>query len=140
MQACDAIKRRAHAAGVECISLKLLAKMDLPTFVTINTGELFMRLSITGLILLAISVSSYAVGPPEPMARVEFDVMMQSISNWKRWGSDDELGTLNLITPAKRVAAAALVKDGITVSLALDLNKIKDELNGNPFEHELGVG
>jgi len=74
------------------------------------------------------------------MARAEFDNMMESISNWKRWGDDDQLGTLNLITAAKRVAAAALVKDGVTVSLALDLNKIKSEFNGNPFEHELAVG
>ena len=27
-------------------------------------------------------------------------------SNWGRWGPDDEMGALNLITPAKRVAAA----------------------------------
>ena len=40
------------------------------------------------------------------------------LSNWGRWGAADELGTLNLITPAKRRAAVALVKDGITVSLA----------------------
>lgn len=99
-----------------------------------------MRSFVTMLILLAISVSSFAEGPPANMTRVEFDALMQSISNWNRWGSDDELGTLNLITPAKRIAAAALVKDGITVSLALDLNKIRDDLNGNPFEHELGVG
>lgn len=99
-----------------------------------------MQRLITGLILITISVSSYAAGPPEPMAKAEFDAMIQSISNWKRWGSDDELGTLNLITPEKRVAAAALVKDGITVSLELDVNKIKSEFNGNPFEHELSTG
>ena len=40
------------------------------------------------------------------------------LSNWGRWGKDDELGTLNLITPAKRKAAAALVREGVTVSLA----------------------
>ena len=40
------------------------------------------------------------------------------LSNWGRWGKDDEMGTLNLITPAKRKQAAALVREGITVSLA----------------------
>ena len=40
------------------------------------------------------------------------------LSNWGRWGKDDELGTLNLITPAKRRAAAALVREGFAVSLA----------------------
>lgn len=98
-----------------------------------------MRQLIMGIMLLILSVSSLAAGPPAPMTKVEFDALMKEISNWGRWGNDDELGTLNLITPAKRVAAAALVKDGVTVSLALNLNKIKDDLNANPFEHELGV-
>ena len=43
---------------------------------------------------------------------------LRSLSNWGRWGADDELGTINLITPAKRVAAAALVRDGVSVSCA----------------------
>ena len=34
---------------------------------------------------------------------------MTSLSNWGRWGADDELGTLNLITPEKRAQAAGLV-------------------------------
>ena len=38
--------------------------------------------------------------------------------NWGRWGADDQLGAVNLITPAKRAAAAALVKTGRTVSLS----------------------
>jgi len=43
---------------------------------------------------------------------------MEELSNWGRWGADDELGSSNLITPAKRRAAAALVTEGISVSLA----------------------
>jgi len=55
------------------------------------------------------TAQSWAVGEPEHMSRTEFDSMMQDISNWGRWGKDDELGTLNLITPAVRKAAASLV-------------------------------
>jgi len=33
--------------------------------------------------------------------------MISSLSNWGRWGADDQLGTMNLITPAKRKRAAA---------------------------------
>lgn len=44
--------------------------------------------------------------------------MISSLSNWGRWGTDDELGTINLITPAKRKRAAALVQDGVPVSCA----------------------
>jgi kynurenine formamidase len=40
----------------------------------------------------------------------------EKYSNWGRWGKDDQLGTLNLITPAKRVQAAGLVREGVTVS------------------------
>ncbi|MQG65204.1 MAG: hypothetical protein FI706_08085, partial [SAR202 cluster bacterium] len=43
---------------------------------------------------------------------------MESLSNWGRWSDDDQLGCLNLITPAKRRQAAALVKDGVPVSCA----------------------
>jgi kynurenine formamidase len=45
----------------------------------------------------------------------------KSLSNWGRWGADDEQGTLNLITPAKRLQAAALVREGIVVSCARPL-------------------
>ena len=41
---------------------------------------------------------------------------ISSLSNWGRWGPDDEMGTLNLVTPEKRREAAGLVRDGITVS------------------------
>ncbi len=45
----------------------------------------------------------------------------QRVDNAGRWGADDELGTLNYITPAHRVAAARLVRSGTTVSLARPL-------------------
>lgn len=37
----------------------------------------------------------------------------ESVKNWGRWGADDQLGTINLITPARRKRAAALVQDGV---------------------------
>ncbi len=43
---------------------------------------------------------------------------LRSLSNWARWGSADQLGTINLITPAKRIAAAGLVRDGVSVTCA----------------------
>lgn len=41
-----------------------------------------------------------------------------TLSNWGRWGDDDQRGCLNLITPAKGKQAAALVQDGTPVSCA----------------------
>lgn len=43
---------------------------------------------------------------------------MQSLSNWGRWGPDDQRGTLNLITPEITRRAVALVQEGSTVSCA----------------------
>lgn len=74
------------------------------------------------------------------MSKVEFDTLMKEISNWGRWGKDDQLVTLNLITPATRLMATSLVQNGTAVSLTLPLNKVKDALNVNPFEHQLFVG
>ena len=48
----------------------------------------------------------------------EYDRWQTELTNWGRWGKDDQMGALNLITPAKRKQAAALVKEGISVSLA----------------------
>ena len=39
--------------------------------------------------------------------------------NWGRWGDDDEIGTLNFITPEKVVEAARLVKQGKVISMGL---------------------
>jgi kynurenine formamidase len=38
-------------------------------------------------------------------------------SNWGRWGSDDERGTLNFIGPAEIAAAARLVRHGVVIPL-----------------------
>ena len=51
----------------------------------------------------------------------EYERALDELSNWGRWGPEDELGTANLITPEKRRAAAALVTEGISVSLAHDI-------------------
>lgn len=47
----------------------------------------------------------------------------KELSNWGRWGKDDERGLLNLITPEKTKQAVLLVKEGKTVSL--QMNPIK---------------
>jgi len=43
------------------------------------------------------------------------------LSNWGRWGEDDQLGALRWITPEKRLAAARLVRSGRTVGCARPL-------------------
>ena len=51
----------------------------------------------------------------------EFFELLKRLHNRGRWGEDDELGALNHITPAKRAAAASLVRKGATFSLGLPL-------------------
>jgi kynurenine formamidase len=43
------------------------------------------------------------------------------LSNWGRWGPDDELGTPNLITPEKTKRALATVQEGFSVSLSREI-------------------
>ena len=47
---------------------------------------------------------------PAPVTLREFDETFEAVKNWGRWGSDDELGTLNFITPETVRAAAGLVR------------------------------
>ena len=45
-----------------------------------------------------------------------------SLSNWGRWGDEDELGTMNHITPETRRRAASLVQEGVAVSCSRTLS------------------
>lgn len=94
-------------------------------------------MAILGLICIQ---SPSTVRAQEEVSSEEFHRWITEISNWGRWGKDDELGTLNLITDEKRKAAAQLVRDGVSVSLSLDLNTKVDALNANPFKQSLTTG
>lgn len=66
---------------------------------------------------------------------------MSEVSNWGRWGDSDQLGTLNLITPAQRLAASELIRSGVAVSLARELETEASAHNTFPFVHEMtGTG
>lgn len=58
---------------------------------------------------------------PTIATEADFRRAMKELSNWGRWGDQDELGAANLITPAKRKRALALAKEGVTISLAHDI-------------------
>jgi len=46
---------------------------------------------------------------------------IDELSNTGRWGDDDVLGTLNFITPEIRVAAAATVREGMSIGCSFPL-------------------
>src|ERR1700687_786240 len=78
------------------------------------------------IVLCSLGITAAFVGdaasrgsPPRPLvSKAQYEAWQTQLSNWGRWGKDDELGTLNLITPAKRRAALDLVKEGVPVSLS----------------------
>ncbi len=75
-----------------------------------------------------------------PRNAAEFDQMFHQISNWGRWGADDQLGSANLVTDAKRKQAVSLVKQGISVSLAHNPLTEAAADNTSPFEHTMNRG
>ena len=94
-----------------------------------------MTLKTCAFVLVGLVAIAMAADPP--LDKAMLDRWMQELSNWGRWGKDDQMGTVNLITPAKRKAAAALVKEGYSVSLSSDAETVKSADNEFPFGHEM---
>src|SRR3954469_24217609 len=62
----------------------------------------------------------------------EFERIFESVKNWGTWGPDDEIGTMNYVTPARVRAAAGLVRSGRRVSMAIPINTVAGPDNQNP--------
>ncbi len=88
----------------------------------------------------AVSRQAVAEGEryPRNLTKEDVDRWMTELSNWGRWGKDDQAGTVNLITPATRKAAAALVREGVSVSMALDADLPKEGSTGGPLPMMMG--
>jgi kynurenine formamidase len=67
----------------------------------------------------------------------EFRQLFERVSNWGRWGPNDERGTVNLLTPERVAAAAGLVQSGRRVSLSRPLNTEQEPANPEPAEHRM---
>ena len=100
-----------------------------------------------GIVVIALAAALAVTGevgrstqePSDPplVSQEQFDLWTVELSNWGRWGPDDELGMANLITPAKRAAAAALVSEGFTVSLASNAQNYESVDVPCPIEWEM---
>lgn len=104
-----------------------------------------MRALVAFIVVIALAVTVGSAAPSQrgssgaaadrpPVSQAEYLRWQTDLSNWGRWGTDDEMGTLNLITPAKRKAAAALVKEGTSISLAFDARTEKTVETPCPIE------
>ncbi len=72
---------------------------------------------------------------PPRLTVQEVRSVYEKISNWGRWGKDDERGALNFITAKKRAHAATLAKTGDIVSLAQPLSTKTTPDNPQPVTH-----
>ncbi|NVJ24090.1 cyclase family protein [Myxococcus sp. AM011] len=102
--------------------------------------------SIQVLVLLAsVGLTGVAVATPPPSTPVSrglsspeaIQTWKTQHRNWGRWGPEDQLGTANLITPAKRKEAARLVREGVSVSLAHTLETRQAADVPSPLEHQM---
>jgi kynurenine formamidase len=96
-----------------------------------------LTLLVASILGLTAQQLSSQTAPPRAVTAAEYESWKKDLSNWGRWGKDDQIGALNLITAAKRKEAAALVKEGFSVSLAGDADTVKAVDNPFPYEHEM---
>ena len=109
-----------------------------------NRSAAFRKASSASLIsmvlvgLIAVR-SARSQSPPRPTIATEADFQraMKELSNWGRWGANDELGAANLITPAKRKQAVALAREGLSISLGHDIVQEKAADAPNILERAL---
>jgi kynurenine formamidase len=81
-----------------------------------------------------------ASGSGQKVSLEEFERIYESVKNWGRWGPDDQLGTLNLITPERVRTAGSLVRSGRRVSMAIPINTVAGPDNPNPAIHMVTQG
>ena len=82
-------------------------------------------------------IGAQSTGTRPTVTREMIDAWMKELSNWGRWGKTDQLGAVNLITPQVRRRAAALVKEGFSVSLSRDADSVRAVDNSRPFERKM---
>jgi kynurenine formamidase len=106
-----------------------------------------MRILIAATLVVAATASGFTdgqtpapAGNRSPVNAEEFDRLFQQVKNWGRWGADDQLGSVNLITAATRRKALSLAKTGQTVSLVHNPLTEKADDNTSPFEHTMNPG
>ena len=98
----------------------------------------FAILGVLPVLVLGIAGTLAAPAQERPAVTVEtVERWMTELSSWGRWGKDDRLGALNLITSEKRKAAAGLVRDGVSVSLAHDMLETVAPDTPAPLEHTM---
>lgn len=94
-------------------------------------------LAAVALVFGIAAVTGGSAQTPPALTQQQVDAWMTQLSNWGRWGKADGIGTLNLITAAKKRQALSLVRDGVSVSLAHTIDKEQAPDNGRPLGQQM---
>src|SRR5512147_537002 len=100
----------------------------------LTASSLFLLLAIG--VLTVVHANQTSTTAPQ-VTDADIKKWMTTLSNWGRWGKDDQRGTLNLITPAVRKQALALVKEGTAVSLAHTVDKAQAPDSPRPLGQQM---
>jgi kynurenine formamidase len=73
----------------------------------------------------------------EQVSAAAFGALFDQVSTWGRWGDEDERGALHHLTPSRVVAAAGLVRDGVSVTLSLPWATEPAASNPAPADHHM---
>jgi len=96
--------------------------------------SIFRKSALLTTVACSVAIGQQAPSTAPVLTAAEVDMMFNELSNWGRWGADDQRGTLNLVTPDKRRQAAGLVREGISISLANDFQAVQTTHNNNQMQ------
>jgi hypothetical protein len=71
------------------------------------------RAILVGTISVALSGEAVSQGRSSLVTKAQYERWQVDLSNWGRWGKDDEMGTLNLITPGQAQSGRGTRERGI---------------------------
>jgi kynurenine formamidase len=87
--------------------------------------------------VIAAGAQPARTGAGRTVTKATVDGWMVQLSNWGRWGKDDQKGTINLLTPARRKQALAAAHDGFPVSLSHTYIEQREADATSPFGREM---
>src|SRR6201984_427608 len=74
---------------------------------------------------IRFAIAPYEVGANKmniTVGRKAIEEASKKLSNWGRWGKDDQIGTLNFVRPEDIVKAASLIRTGKVFALGIPLD------------------
>jgi kynurenine formamidase len=74
---------------------------------------------------------------PADVSADQFAQLFQALRTWGRWGDADQLGALNLLTHERVAEAAALAREGVTISLSWPMQEEAAASTPQPADHRM---